>query len=382
MGYRESRWSAEVPAAFEIPGYRASALVERASAVMGLVSREGALLYVNRTGRQVLGVEEFEPERVLLSNLVFGKSEREILSRVTSVGEWRGEIAFRHQGSGAAIPMEAAFCALAEGGIRSEPAIALEARLTGDGSAEEEPRPRDALLRAAKMEAVARLAGGMSGQFEDLLTAISGFSEVLLDRLEPKDALRPAAERTLNACHRTAALIHQLVAVGRRQALEPAVTSSNDKVREMQRLLGGVLGEDIVIETELSSDPAFVRADPAQLEQVLLHLMVNGRDAMPEGGKLTIRTERMDLDEVPLTFPGARGSHVRISVTDTGHGMDTEELAMLFEPFFTSKKNGAGLGLATVYGIVSQSGGHLEVDSRPGAGATFAVYLPAADDPR
>jgi len=381
MEYRKSSLSAEGPAALELPGYRASALVEHASTVMALVSRDGALNYVNGTGRRVLGLDELEPRRVHLSHLVFGKSEREILSRVMQVGEWRGEIAFRHQGSGAAIPMEAAFSALTENGSRSDVEIALEAKLR-EGNNGADPRSRDALLRAAKMEAVARLAGGISVQFEDLLTAISGFSELVLDRLEPTDGLRPGVERTLNACHRTAALIRQLLAVGRRQVLQPVVTSPNDKVREMQKLLSGLLGDDVVLETELSSDTPFVRADPAQLEQVLVHLIVNGRDAMPEGGKLTIRTESMNLDEVPPSFPGAPGPHVRISVTDTGRGMDPEELAVLFEPFFTSKKNGVGLGLATVYGIVSQSGGHLEVDSRPGAGATFAVYLPAVDNPR
>ncbi len=349
---------------------------------MGLVSREGVLIYVNRRGRRVLGVEDLEPDGLLLSNLVFVKSEREILSRVTAVGEWRGELAFRHQRSGAAIPMDAVFWALADGGAPSEPAIALEAWLKGDSRLEEDPRSREALLRSAKMEAVARLAGGISDQFENLLSAISTFSEVVLDRLEPKDARRPEAERTVKACHRTAGLIRQLLAVGRRQALAPAVTSSNDKVREMQMLLSAVLRDDVVIETELSSDPAFVRADPYQLEQVLLHLMVNARDAMPDGGILTIRTESMDPDELPRSFRGARGPHVRISVTDTGHGMDSEKLALLFEPFFTSKENGVGLGLATVYGIVSQCGGHVEVDSWPGAGATFAVYLPAAENPR
>jgi signal transduction histidine kinase len=160
------------------------------------------------------------------------------------------------------------------------------------------------------------------------------------------------------------------------------VTSSSDKVREIVRILGGVLGEDIVIDTEIATDPGFVYADPAQLELVLIHLLVNARDAMPEGGKLTIRTETMNLDPSPLSPLGAEGPHVRISVSDTGHGMDSEALSRAFEPFFTTKDRGKGLGLATVYGIVSQSGGHVSVDSRPGAGATFAIYLPAVDDSR
>jgi signal transduction histidine kinase len=158
------------------------------------------------------------------------------------------------------------------------------------------------------------------------------------------------------------------------------VTSSSDKVREIVRILGGVLGEDIVIDAEIAADPGFVHADPAQLELVLIHLLVNARDAMPEGGKLTIRTETMNLDPSPLSPLGAEGPHVRISVSDTGHGMDSEALSRAFEPFFTTKVRGKGVGLATVYGIVSQSGGHVSVDSRPAAGATFAIYLPAVDE--
>ena len=250
--------------------------------------------------------------------------------------------------------------------------------MTAENKAEEERRSLQTKLQAVTMEAVARLAAGLSDHFNHLLAANSRFSEIVLDELEPEHGLRAEADETLNACHRTAAMIRQLLAVGRRQVLEPVVTSSNRKVQEIVTLLRGLIGEDIVIETELASEPAFVRADPAQLEQVLIHLMVNARDAMPTGGKLIIRTETLDLDEAHLSPFGARGPHVRITVTDTGHGMDSETLAHVFEPFFSTKERGTGLGLATVYGIVSQSGGHVAVDSRPGGGATFAVYLPAA----
>ena len=355
-------------------------MVERASDLMALLSHEGTLLYLNRTGRRVLGMGELEPGTVLLSHLVFGKSERKILSRVTEIGEWRGECCFRHQRSGAAIPMEATFSALTQGGSDSDLEIALEARVTAENEAEGDRRSLQTQLQAVEMEAAGRLAAGISDHFDNLLAAISGFSETVLDELEPEHGLRAEADEILSACHRTAAMIQQLLAVGRRQALEPVVTSSSHKVQEMVTLLRGLIGEDIVIETELASDPAFVRADPAQLEQVLIHLMVNARDAMPTGGKLIIRTETLDLDEAHLSPFGARGPHVRISVTDTGHGMDSETLAHVFGPFFSTKEKGTGLGLATVYGIVGQSGGHVAVDSRPGEGATFAVYLPAVQD--
>ena len=357
-------------------------MVESASNIMALLSNKGDVLYLNETGRQVLGIDEVEPGAVLLSDLMFGKSEREILSRVSEIGEWRGNGALRNQRTGAAVPVEAAFAALAQDGDDSELLIALDARPGQEGNGNGERRHSSHEIQAARMDSAARVVSGLSRHFEDLLAAVSGFSEVVVDRFEDEDGLRDRAERALKACHRTAGAIRQLLSVRRGESLEPVVTSSNDKVRETLKLLGAVLGEDIVLQTELSSDPALVRADPAQLEEVLIHLIVNARDAMPDGGRITVRTETVKRDELPPSLSGDHGSYVRISVADTGRGMDKETLSLAFEPFFSAKERGAGLGLAAVYGIVSRSGGHITADSRPGAGATFDVYLPAADNPR
>jgi signal transduction histidine kinase len=357
-------------------------MVESASNVMALLSHDGNVLYLNGTGRRLLGIDEVEPRAVLLSDLMFGKSEREILSRVSEIGEWCGDGALRHQRTGAAVPVEAAFVALASEGDDSELLIALEARPGQEGNGNGERRHSSHEIQAARMDSVARVVSGLSRHFEDLLAAVSGFSEVVVDRFEDEDGLRDRAERALKACQSTAGAIQQLLSVRRGESIEPAVTSSNDKVRETLKLLGAILGEGIVVQTELSPDPALVRADPAQLEEVLIHLIVNARDAMPDGGTITIRTATVKRDELPPSLPGAPGSYVRISVADTGRGMDKETLSLAFEPFFSSKERGAGLGLASVYGIVSRSGGHITADSRPGAGATFAVYLPAADNPR
>jgi signal transduction histidine kinase len=243
-----------------------------------------------------------------------------------------------------------------------------------DGQQVREERPLWSVteLPAAKLDKMARLIAGFSNNFEALLASVSVLGEIALEGLGETDPRRARAEQALSACLRTVAILRQIQVVGRHQPLEPRLIRINDVVLEMLKLLRTVLDESIEIETELTSQETLIRADPALLEQVLLHLIVNARDAMPDGGRLTLRTEIVNLGE-------DRPFHVRVSVTDTGHGMDGKTMGLLFEPFFSTKERGAGLGLATVYGIVSQSGGQVEVDSRPGAGSTFAVFLPSID---
>jgi signal transduction histidine kinase len=242
---------------------------------------------------------------------------------------------------------------------------------------EERPLGSVTELRAAKMDSVARLIAGISENLETILPSVSLLGEIALGGLEEKDPRRPRAEQALNDCHRTVAMLRQLQAVGRRQSLEPRVMSFNDTVLETLQLLRTVLAENIEVETELTSHQTLIRADPALLEQALLHLIVNARDAMPDGGRLTLRTEVVNLGEDHPSPGSIKGPHVRVSVIDTGHGMDGETMGLLFEPFFSTKERGAGLGLAVVYGIVSQSGGEMEVESRPGEGSTFAIYVPS-----
>jgi PAS domain S-box-containing protein len=254
----------------------------------------------------------------------------------------------------------------------------------------ERKRLETELVHAHKLEAVGRLAGGVAHDFNNMLTAIKSYSELLRDALEPGDERRSDAEEITKAADRAAVLTRQLLAFGRRQILEPRVLDVNRTVSEVQQMLRRLLVGDVVFVTDLSPDLWPVMADAGQLEQVLINLVVNSRDAMPDGGTLTIRTENADVRHRrsgggPDTMPA--GCYVRLSVADTGMGIDAETRGRIFEPFFTTKESGkgTGLGLATVYGIVRQSAGYVEVESATGEGTTFSVYLPktaAAGDMR
>ena len=241
------------------------------------------------------------------------------------------------------------------------------------------------LEHATKMEAVGRLAGGIAHDFNNLLTALSGFSEIALDELPEDHPLYEGARETFKICQRSASLVRRLLAVSRRQVLQPQLMDLNAKIADVEKMLRSVLGEDIDLTVKLEPSLGQVRADESQIEQVVLNLVVNARDAMPTGGKLTIETARVNSDEALTMQTGVSepGPVVRLSVSDTGCGMDAETLAHIFEPFFTTKEKGkgTGLGLATVYGIVKQSGGHIWAYSEPGRGTSFKVYLPRIDVP-
>jgi len=253
----------------------------------------------------------------------------------------------------------------------------------------EENRERETLLRqlrqAQKMEAVGRLAGGIAHDFNNLLTVIQGYGNILKRRLVPRGECVEEIGELLGATERAAGLTRQLLAFSRSQALKPQILDVADHVRGVQKMLGRVIGEDVELAIDVSPDTGHVRADPGQLEQVLLNLCVNARDAMPEGGRLTIATDALVLGpgDIPES-PGLRpGPYVRIRVTDEGVGMDPETARHIFEPFFTTKDEGkgTGLGLATVFGIVRQSRGAIRVRTREGHGTTFEVFLPQVAAP-
>jgi two-component system cell cycle sensor histidine kinase/response regulator CckA len=239
--------------------------------------------------------------------------------------------------------------------------------------------------QAQKMEAVGRLAGGIAHDFNNLLTAILGYAELALEQLPADSDLAADIDQIKRAGLSASSLTRQLLAFSRRQMLQPEVICVNEVVTRTETLLRRLIGEHIELSTRLDAELAHVSADPAQIEQVIVNLAVNARDAMPEGGRLTVETGNVDLDAAFVSaHMGARtGPHVMMRVSDTGVGMDESVQTHIFEPFFTTKEKtkGTGLGLATVYGVVKQSGGFLWVESAPGEGATFTIYLPVVDAP-
>jgi PAS domain S-box-containing protein len=235
------------------------------------------------------------------------------------------------------------------------------------------------LRQSQKMEAVGRLAGGIAHDFNNLLMVISGYSEFLLERLGAEPHLRGPAQEIASAAERASSLTRQLLAFSRKQMLAPRVINLNDIATENLKMLTRMIGEDIDLVLSPGQNLWSVRADAGQIEQVIMNLAVNARDAMPSGGKLTIETSNVALDEeyARLKAPLHPGDYVMIAISDTGAGMDTETQSHIFEPFFTTKgPKGTGLGLSTVYGIVKQSGGYVWVFSEVGRGTTFKIYLP------
>ena len=240
------------------------------------------------------------------------------------------------------------------------------------------------LRQSQKLEAVGQLAGGIAHDFNNMLTAIIGYSELGLRKLQAADPLRHTFEEINRAGARAASLTGQLLAFSRKQILQPKVLDLNSIISSIQSMLERLIGEDIVLQTKLEPALGSVKADPGQMEQVILNLVLNARDAMPRGGNLTIETSNLHLEEeyIETQMRLQPGSYVRLVVSDNGSGIDEKTQARIFEPFFTTKEmgKGTGLGLSTVYGVVKQSGGHIWVYSESGHGTTFKIYLPLVDE--
>ncbi|HUJ48696.1 MAG TPA: ATP-binding protein, partial [Bryobacteraceae bacterium] len=234
----------------------------------------------------------------------------------------------------------------------------------------ERKRLEEQLHHSQRIEAMGRLAGGVAHDFNNLLMVIAGHSQMLLDSMLPGDPAREDLEQVVKATQRATDLTRQLLAFSRRQTVKPAHLSLNVLVQHTERMLQRVLGENIQLITQLAAGLQSVYADRGQLEQVVLNLALNARDAMPQGGTMTLATANVTLGE-----PNA-GEYVTLSISDTGSGIASGVLPHVFEPFFTTKEHGTGLGLSTSYGIVKQAGGEIEVDSKPGCGTTFRIYLP------
>jgi two-component system cell cycle sensor histidine kinase/response regulator CckA len=241
------------------------------------------------------------------------------------------------------------------------------------------------LRQTQKLEAIGLLAGGVAHDFNNLLTVISGYAALVAAALPAESGARPHVDEIVHAADRAAALTHQLLAFSRKQVMQPRVLDLNDLLEAMRELLRRIIREDIELVFAFDPHLGHVLADPGQIEQVVMNLVVNARDAMPSGGKLTLATAKVHLesDEVRAGFCIPAGDYVGLTVDDTGIGMDAVTRCRAFEPFFTTKEKGrgTGLGLSTVYGVVKQSGGYVWFDSKPGEGCGVRVYLPPVDDP-
>jgi PAS domain S-box-containing protein len=357
-------------------------LVQNAPVGIFRVSQDGEkFLTVNRALVEMLGYEsEIELETASPSVDVYSAGDE--LQRFLE--QHRGQEPFeglevewkRKDGTPIAVRLTGRSVGGAPGGPRSFEVVAED--VTRRRSLEQR------LRQAERMEAIGRLAGGVAHDFNNMLMIIQGSTQLLLDCLARHDPLRRNLEDILKAGERAASLTRQLLAFSRKQVLQPAVLDLNLLVAEAARMLPPLLGENI--ELVLTLDPALgrVKADPGQVQQIIMNLAVNARDAMPEGGELVLATKNIAL-EAPIVgghdaIP--TGSYVMLAVSDTGHGIDAEIRSHIFEPFYTTKPRdkGTGLGLATVYGIVDQSGGHIQVESEPARGTSFRIYLPRVAD--
>jgi two-component system cell cycle sensor histidine kinase/response regulator CckA len=356
-------------------------LLEQASDGIFLVDTNGTFVTVNTRGCEMVDrsweeLRRLKPADVLADEDVDITGERmeELRHGRTLLSERRLKRA-----DGSYLPVEVSSKLLPDGRLQ-----AIVRDITQRRETEETLREREAELRQAqKMEAVGRLAGGVAHDFNNLLTAIQGHTQLLLEDVPGDDPMYGELQEISKAADRAASLTRQLLAFSRKQVLQPRMIDLNHIVADMQKMLVRLIGENISLEVKLEEHLASVRADPGQLQQVLLNLVVNGRDAMPDGGTLRIATKNALLDAAFTKLnPGSRvGSYASLSVCDTGTGMDAELLTHIFEPFFTTKApgSGTGLGLSTVYGIVKQSDGYIAVSSDVNSGTTFTIYMPRVD---
>lgn len=361
---------------------RLSSAVEQAAESIMMTRRDGTIVYVNPAWQRLTGYAANEvlglTPAILKSDVQDPRVHKELWETILDGRAWQGEITNRRK-NGELYTLEETITPVRDGAGRITEFIAFGQDTSGR-------RDLEARLRQAqKMEAVGRLAGGVAHDFNNLLTVITGYSERLLAGLAEDEPLRRGAEAIKRSADRAAALTQQLLAFSRRQILAPRVLDLNAVVSNTHKLLQRLIGEDIELITKPGEGLGRVKADPNQIEQVLMNLAVNSRDAMPQGGTLTVQTENVEFSAAyAARHVGLQpGQYVMLAVTDTGCGMSEETQAHLFEPFFTTKEQGkgTGLGLSTIYGIVKQSGGYVAVESELGRGSTFRVYLPRIEDP-
>ena len=360
-------------------------MVENSRDFVAVADLRGNMQYVNPAGRALLGIpapEALKGKRTvdyvaaqdlpLVRDTIYHTVQRE--------GHWQGELRFRHQQTSQPLAMDSVVFLVKDPQSAQPRFVATVSRDITERRALEQQ-----LRQAQKFEAIGQLAGGIAHDFNNVIGAILGWAELGEEQALPVNpTLETYFKKIHSQCDRVTALIRQLLAFARRQILEPRSLSLNQTVQDVLNLLDKVIGKDIEIKTALSEDLSAVRADPTQIEQVLMNLCINSRDAMPRGGQLIIETNKVEYsgEECRKKAGLQPGRFVELRVTDTGMGMDAAVREKIFEPFFTTKGpgKGTGLGLATVYGIVQQHGGFIQVESEPGRGSTFRVFLPVMEN--
>ncbi len=354
-------------------------LVRAAPLAVIILDREARVLQWNTAAERIFGWKESD---VVGKPLPIVPDEEKEKFEMTLESDWRGEPQSdfkvrRMQKDGSLIDVSLWTAPLRD----RQGQIVASLRLLADIT--ERIRLEEQFRQAQKMEAVGRLAGGVAHDFNNILTVIGGFCDVALDGIAPQDPIVSDLVEIKKAADRAASLTRQLLAFSRRQILSPKVLDLNSLIRDMEKMLGRILGEDVDLRLALAERLGPIEADPGQIEQVLLNLAVNARDAMPKGGQLVIETTDTTLGAayLGLHLDAKEGNYVLLAVSDTGIGMDAQTQSHLFEPFFTTKAEGkgTGLGLATIYGIVKQSHGNIAVYSEPGQGTAFKIYFPRFD---
>jgi len=360
---------------------RYRSLVETSPDGISLTDLDGTILFCNRQNAELLGLESTaEAQGRNTFDFIVPEDQqgaRENWKKALEVGSIKNaeHIFLRGDGEIFAGELNASLVSDADGMPKSF--IVMLRDITDRKRLEQQVR------QATKMDAIGRLAGGVAHDFNNQLTAILGYTELILRKIEPDDPLRKTVEEIRKAGERSAALTHQLLAFSRRQILEPAVLDLNVVIADMHLMLQRLIGEDIALITIPDDNLGLMKADLSQMEQIIMNLVVNARESMPDGGKLTVETTNSTLDaQYCEQHTGAKpGEYVTLVISDTGAGMSEEVQSHLFEPFFTTKDKGTGLGLATVYGIIKQHGGSIWCYSEEGQGTTFKVHLPRVDEP-
>jgi two-component system cell cycle sensor histidine kinase/response regulator CckA len=360
--------------------------VENSRDFIAVADLEDNVQYVNPAGRALLGIPDSESlkgthsvDYLIPDDLPL--VHETILPSLYSSGHWEGELRFVHRGTGKALPMDCVGFQVKDLQTGEPRFVAMVSR-----DMSERRNLEQQLRHAQKFEAFGQLAGGIAHDFNNVIGAIQGWAELGEEQAaSTHSALENYFKKIHLQCDRVTALIRQLLAFARRQILEPRSLSLNQTARDVMNLLDKVIGKDIEIKLVLAEDLLTVRADPTQIEQVLMNLCINARDAMPKGGCITIATHNISFtQEDCCRLPWTQLGHfAELRVKDTGVGMDAFTKDRIFEPFFTTKGagKGTGLGLATVYGIIRQHTGFVQVESEPGEGSTFRIFLPASEAP-